>query len=198
MYKSLHSLFFSLMILISATFSDAAGVKIFNYHPKTGEYISEQEARPNPVTAGEYLIPAHATTTAPPESTPGKARVFSGVEWSQADDHRGKTIWKTDRSNESEKISSIGPIPSGWTDQAPPDNESKWDGSAWIPDMDTINARTAEEARQAAKAQAIIDNLPTWAEVDQAVTNISNLADAKAFIRKLARIVYWLAKDKQN
>ncbi len=59
-------------------------------------------------------------------------------------------------------------------------------------------AHDAEEARKAAKAQAFLDNLPSWAQVDQAVTNISNLADAKAFIRKLARITYWLARDQQN
>ena len=53
-------------------------------------------------------------------------------------------------------------------------------------------------AVQAAKVQSIIDNLPSWAQVDQAVTNISNLADAKAFIRKLARLVYWLARDKAD
>jgi hypothetical protein len=56
--------------------------------------------------------------------------------------------------------------------------------------------RVAEEVRIAAKTKAVIDNLPSWVQVDTAVTNIANLADAKVFIRKLARIVYWLAKDK--
>ena len=59
-------------------------------------------------------------------------------------------------------------------------------------------ARQAEIARQAAKAQAIIDNLPSWAQVNTAIDNIANLADAKAFIKKLARITYWLAKDTET
>jgi len=59
-------------------------------------------------------------------------------------------------------------------------------------------ARQAEADRIAAKAQALIDNLPSWSQVDTAVTNIANLADAKVFIRKLARVVYWLAKDKND
>jgi flagellar biosynthesis component FlhA len=59
-------------------------------------------------------------------------------------------------------------------------------------------ARLAEAARVAAKAQAIVDNLPSWATVDSAITAIANLADAKAFIRKLARVLYWLAKDKED
>ena len=58
-------------------------------------------------------------------------------------------------------------------------------------------ARQAEIARQAAKAQAIIDNLPSWAQVNTAIDNIANLADAKAFIKKLTRITYWLAKDTE-
>jgi len=55
----------------------------------------------------------------------------------------------------------------------------------------------AREAAIAAKAQAIIDNLPSWSAVDSAITGIQNLAEAKTFIRKLTRIVYWLAKDSE-
>ena len=59
-------------------------------------------------------------------------------------------------------------------------------------------AQAAEAARIEAKAQALIDNLPSWAQVSTAVDNISNLADAKIFIKKLARVVYWIAKDKAD
>jgi len=82
-----------------------------------------------------------------------------------------------------------------------PDKESQRDGMPgdnWIPDQDKINARLAEEARKAAKIQAFIDNLPSWDQVETAVDNIANLADAKAFIKKLARVVYWLTKDKAD
>jgi len=82
-----------------------------------------------------------------------------------------------------------------------PGNESKRDGvpgSAWIPDTDIIDARLAEEARIDAKEQDIIDNLPSWAVVSTVVDNISNLSDAKAFLKKLARVVYWLAKNKAD
>ncbi len=53
----------------------------------------------------------------------------------------------------------------------------------------------AEAARKAAKAQAIIDNLPSWSQVETVIGNISNMADAKAFLLKLARVVYWDIKD---
>ena len=61
-----------------------------------------------------------------------------------------------------------------------------------------VALRQAEAARIAAKAQAFLDNLPSWAAVSTAVDNIANLADAKAFIKKLSRVVYWLAKDKAD
>ncbi len=82
-----------------------------------------------------------------------------------------------------------------------PDHESKRDGvpgTAWVPDMDIVNARLVEAARIAAKKQSLADNLPSWATVDAAVTSIANLADAKAFIRKLTRVVYWLARDRES
>lgn len=59
--------------------------------------------------------------------------------------------------------------------------------------LDAITLAAQELAN--AKKQAFIDNLPSWNAVDTAVTNIANLTDAKAFIRKLARVVYWLARN---
>ena len=61
-----------------------------------------------------------------------------------------------------------------------------------------LDQQAAIEAEQAQKAQDIIDNLPSWAHVSTAVDNIANLADAKVFIKKLARITYWLAKNKKD
>lgn len=79
-----------------------------------------------------------------------------------------------------------------------PDDESQWNGSAWVPDQDKIDVREAEEARKAAKIQAMVDNLPSWAQVQNTINNISSLADAKAFLLKLSRVVYWMAKDKES
>lgn len=59
-------------------------------------------------------------------------------------------------------------------------------------------ASQAEADRIAAKAQAFLDNLPSWSAVQTAVDNISNLADARVFLKKLARIVYWLARDAED
>ena len=44
----------------------------------------------------------------------------------------------------------------------------------------------------------IAAHLPSWVQVSTAVDNISNLAEAKAFLKKLSRIVYWLAKNSEE
>ena len=54
------------------------------------------------------------------------------------------------------------------------------------------------ETIDAQRTQDIIDNLPSWAQVETVVDNIANLADAKAFIKKLSRIVYWLTRNKKD
>lgn len=53
-----------------------------------------------------------------------------------------------------------------------------------------------KEQTSQAKADAIIANFPTWARVATEADNISSLAEAKIFIKKLARVTYWLAKNQ--
>jgi len=53
-----------------------------------------------------------------------------------------------------------------------------------------IAERQASEAKEAQMVQTLRDNLPTYAQVQTAVDNISNLNDAKAFLKKLAAVVY--------
>jgi len=53
-----------------------------------------------------------------------------------------------------------------------------------------IAARQAREAKEAQLAQTLRDNLSTYAQVMTAVDNIANLADARAFLKKLAAVTY--------
>jgi len=73
-----------------------------------------------------------------------------------------------------------------------------WDGVNFTKSPEQIAAEEAYQAEQArieAKRQAIIDNLPSWAQVEAAINGIANLADAKAFLLKLSRVLCWIAKD---
>ncbi|MFA5037878.1 MAG: hypothetical protein WC479_11975 [Candidatus Izemoplasmatales bacterium] len=65
------------------------------------------------------------------------------------------------------------------------------------------NASKAEEfslleTEQTKKESAIASNLPSWSQVSTVVHSISSLAGAKAFLMKLARVVYWIAKDQAD
>jgi hypothetical protein len=53
-----------------------------------------------------------------------------------------------------------------------------------------IAKRTEREAKAAQMAQTLRENLPTYAQVMTAVDNIANLADARAFLKKLAAVTY--------
>lgn len=82
-------------------------------------------------------------------------------------------------------------------------------------EFDTMMKSTPEYlamiARQQAKAQAFIDNLPSWAVVGRkfdtmsaAVPTATNaqlkdiLVELITTTKKLARVVYWLAKDTEK
>jgi len=70
-----------------------------------------------------------------------------------------------------------------------PADESKRDGvpgTAWIPDQDIIDARLAIDA----KAQEIIDNLPAWQRVSDAIDSATTIAAMKIILKKIARVVY--------
>lgn len=42
----------------------------------------------------------------------------------------------------------------------------------------------------------IIDALPSWQEVADAIDGVTTVAGLRTVVRKLARVVYWLAKNK--
>jgi hypothetical protein len=82
-------------------------MEIWNYHPSNKELLWKSNAVPSPLEPGEFLIPAYATTTKPPEAILNKqVYVFNDGSWSVVDDHRGEIWWKP--SGESVTIEEIG------------------------------------------------------------------------------------------
>ena len=53
-----------------------------------------------------------------------------------------------------------------------------------------IAEQTAKETAQLAKAQEIIDNLPDWQQVSNAIDSATTIAALKVITKKLARVVY--------
>lgn len=60
-------------------------LKVFSYHPETGEYVGEDIAFPNPLEEGQYIIPAYSTVVEPPKEQEGKVIVWTGLQWSFED-----------------------------------------------------------------------------------------------------------------
>ncbi|HEY6032060.1 MAG TPA: hypothetical protein VIU44_15925 [Gaiellaceae bacterium] len=87
-------------------------MNIWNYDAATGALLSAGVADPDPLSEGDWLVPACATTVAPPSVPPGKAAVFSNGSWSLIPDHRGETWWRA--YGEAVVVSAVGdPAQSG-------------------------------------------------------------------------------------
>ncbi len=54
---------------------------IWHYHPESGVLLGHSHADPSPLKPSEYLIPAFATTIAPPSIGAGKRAVWSVDAW---------------------------------------------------------------------------------------------------------------------
>ena len=64
--------------------------------------------------------------------------------------------------------------------------------------LDDQAAATALQTAANEKAQRIALELPSWAQVENVVHGISNLAEAKVVMLKIAKVVYWLARNKDT
>lgn len=60
----------------------------------------------------------------------------------------------------------------------------------------TVNETSPELKNEYEKDKAFNDNMPDWSTVSDAIDNINDLAGAKVFLKKLSRVVHWLAKNK--
>jgi len=92
-------------------------MQIYNYDGTTGEYLFTSLADMSPLEKGVYLIPANATTVAPPAAQVGYARVFGGSTWAQIRDLRGTKYWLSDGSENI--MISLGALPPGASVTAP-------------------------------------------------------------------------------
>jgi hypothetical protein len=108
---------------------------IYNYDATTGILIpdppgKQSTAAPNPLDAGEFLIPAFATTITPPAPQLGKAIVFARGVWTFVADFRGQVIYDIVTAV-PETIGAIGDVPAGKTLLVPPSEFPFWLGTSW-------------------------------------------------------------------
>lgn len=127
-----------------------------SYDPITGEYLATGDARENPKVDGEYLLPRHATFTAPCDVGDGCVAVFDvGVgSWGQQEDYRGECGYVNGTRC---TIDSLGPLPDGWCGEAPPCPLHVW-SDGWVRGVAaTISAISLTKAAKIAEGYTHTD-----------------------------------------
>lgn len=115
-------------------------------------------ARPFVNGQPNYMRPARATEVAPPAGGPGKAQVFDGGAWALLEDYRGQVVYDT-ATGMPRTLVSLGPIPEGFTYDAPPSEKYSWNGKAWSLTLEAAKAIKQAEIRD--KADALLASLST-------------------------------------
>lgn len=134
---------------------------IYNYS-LTGEYLSTAQADPDPLQPGQHLIPAHATTTAPPEIPDGSIARWTGAAWELVEDHRGEVVYCIDTAQKV-TITDLGCRPESMTTLVPPeypiwDAEAKsWTTDTAARDMDLAISKRSERDQMIDECQWMIN-----------------------------------------
>jgi len=158
---------------------------IYHYDRLTGVLTGQSVADLDPIE-GKPLIPAHATSIAPPASRPGYASVFKVLKsaWEQAPDNRG-VVYDTSTQEETTHY-DLGPLPANLTDLKPPSHDYSWDGAAWVLDSAKCWTRVraerdgliaASDWTQLADVAFTAAQKAAWATYRQALRDITTQAD---------------------
>jgi hypothetical protein len=122
-------------------------VKIYHYHRDTKIFVAVSEARLDPLETEKakeavYLIPAYATTQAPPEVIKGVVAVYDEKlkTWITMPDYRGTPLYSTITGNVVTK-DHIGQVPDELTETPPLEDPCYWEGGKWVVDEKAIQER---------------------------------------------------------
>ena len=109
---------------------------VYQADPQTLEYIGTENADPDPMTPGQYLMPAGCYTDAPGEFKQGYTQIRKGNTWEYVVDLRGTTVYSTKDKTQYKIVAFMENIPSGYTDQVPTEFQDycTWNGSDWYID----------------------------------------------------------------
>jgi len=96
-------------------------MKIYHYSRDKYEFLTEGEARENPLEKAKHLIPAFATDIEPPSLSENEVAIFneSTESWEVKADYRGENFYYKDTGKKIE-IEQIGEVGNELTDITPP------------------------------------------------------------------------------
>jgi len=109
------------------------------------------------------ILPHNATYTAPPDATTGHVLRWTGSDWEQVEDHKGKHGYV---NGEPYTINDYGPLPEGWSDTPPPPTEEEL----------FTQLRAARDAKLTATDKYLLPDYPV---------NADSLAAVKAYRQTL-------------
>ncbi len=176
-------------------------MKIYHYDPYSLEFTGSSDADPDPLTPGEFLLPAYSTGIAPPKFNENQIPLFLNFEWQLFDDYRGQSAYsKTTR--EKFTIETFGKIPSELTVKKPPGEFHEWDElkNEWVENLDKHLESKHNELilliRDKAQAKAIILDYSypefekiSWANQEsEAKLYLSNQDTNAPFLSEVAKI----------
>ncbi len=123
---------------------------VYRTNEITGEYIGVFDAHLVETTG----CAANDYPDAPPEYKPGFAIIRTTKGWSQVEDHRGSTVYRTTNGQEV-VVTWIGPITAEYTDSPRPSPYHDWDAHSqeWIYSHESaetaaLNSANAELTRR--------------------------------------------------
>jgi hypothetical protein len=146
-------------------------MEIYNYHPKTKEFLGTEIPREDPLESKIqerpiYLLPANATFIECPKSQKNFAWCFNEEKnnWFRVPDFRGTKIYSIYDGSES-VVSELGSLPSGYTTDCPEVDFPAWDGKKWV--KDSIAEAASIEAEKEREIKAIDASMPSVGELIQ-------------------------------
>ena len=150
---------------------------IYHYSGITGELLGSGVADPDPLEAGNWLVPANATTIDPPALLEDHTACWLGQDWELIEDNRGPLYSTT--SGALRDHTELGAVPAGFTRQPMPGQHYTWDGEAWA--FNEQSARTAftsaslleRDRLQAEATAAELAQLDAWKRYRIALNRIA-------------------------
>lgn len=118
-------------------------VTVYGFEQQTGEYQATYKTR---ILAGTG-IPGFSTMQVVPASKTGYAFVWNGSTWQELEDHRGEKAYEK-ATGDAVIVKALGALDDKYTLLEPATPYDKWDGTAWMTDVDAQHSADVAAAEQ--------------------------------------------------
>ncbi|MEL0578183.1 tail fiber assembly protein [Pectobacterium punjabense] len=134
---------------------NAGWITVYHVNPATREY---QSASYEYVMQGVGL-PADSYADEPQLPPVGQAlrRSADGTSWEPVPDYRGQTVYSTE-TRQPQTVTQFGDLPENMTFLVPATEFDKWDGMAWMTNLEAQQLATAQGLQQELAARRAAAN----------------------------------------